>query len=1132
MPEQPRAAGAVFLSYASQDAGAAKKICDALRAAGVEVWFDQNELVGGDAWDAKIRKQIKECALFVPIISAATQARREGYFRLEWRLAVERMQHMDDDLPFLLPVVIDDTTDAGAFVPDKFRAVQWTRLSVKDPPETLAARVGKLLAGTTGQRSASGPGGQTSQAGGGTRRRDKTNSWVRVVVPIAGMLFGLIFMFRSAWSPAKHAEAKPGAVAATPSMSEAQKLVTQARKIYEEGDELDRETLFLADDLVKRALALDGAEPSAWLLGAQLSYAMVWQAFDGSEARKADLQRQAARARALAPESVPAQLAVVNAQLATAFTNFQSTSYRQDLATVERDLLALAERAPRDYQVQRALGQTYRFFKRPDEALRALQRSLELSGGDPGVSADVINVLLRRKRYAEAEAMVAPALARRPIGRMLVLDVMFKTQWRGDLAGAQAALAAWPGWLLREDRGAFIAWQTWMWSRQPDRALEVAARLSRDYLHDNWFTGPRAVLTARAHELAGHEEAAQVDWRTVVRLAERELAVSPEDVAALFWKAWAQSRLGDQAAAQATSRLLQQRNLTTAPLFRTTSLALLWSTMGRTDLAAAHLSAGIDADNDAYAVTRVMLELDPAYAPLRADPQFAELAAAALAPAPPPAAPPSPSSLSLSPSTLSAADSKSVAVLAFANLSDDKANEYFSDGISEELLNVLAKIPGLKVSARTSAFYFKGKEVPVPEIAKQLGVAYVVEGSVRKAGDKVRITAQLIKAADGFHVWSDIFTRDLKDIFAVQDEIAGLIAKNLQLKMGIGSPESRREVNPEAHRLVLEGRHFLAARTSVGFEQAERAFIAALKIDPQFALAQAGLASTTALRGRYRLLDGVGRVEEFDQLALAQSRVALQMDPTLAEPHATIGFVYTDTGRLAEAEAEFQLAFAANPNYATAYHWHSHVLAARGRLDLALQEIGRAEALDPVSFIILYIRGFYLTDARQYAEALAVLDRAAAIRGESFLPLESDRARALLALGRKAEALATARKVLRDPRLITSGWYAAGEALNVLHLGGAADEADRLASTILQAMPAGSYQRGYVHCAIGNFTEGLRELAHIPDIVQSRLYWHPMLEPVHETPQFRQLLEKFNSVEEFKIGRATLARMLKEQGAK
>src|SRR6266567_4380637 len=145
---QPASASrAVFLSYASQDAEAAKCISDALRAAGVEVWFDQSELVGGDAWDAKIRKQIAECALFVPIISASTQARREGYFRREWKLAVDRTHDMDEALPFLVPVVIDATSDADAFVPEKFREVQWTRLPGGETTPEFCARVKMLLAG-------------------------------------------------------------------------------------------------------------------------------------------------------------------------------------------------------------------------------------------------------------------------------------------------------------------------------------------------------------------------------------------------------------------------------------------------------------------------------------------------------------------------------------------------------------------------------------------------------------------------------------------------------------------------------------------------------------------------------------------------------------------------------------------------------------------------------------------------------------------------------------------------------------------------------------------------------------------------------------------------------------------------
>src|SRR5512135_475077 len=125
---------AVFLSYASQDADAARRIADALRAAGIEVWFDQSELRGGDAWDQKIRRQIKECALFVPIITANTNARPEGYFRLEWKLAVDRSHLLADDHPFLFPIVIGDVTDAAARVPDKFRDVQWTRLRKDETP--------------------------------------------------------------------------------------------------------------------------------------------------------------------------------------------------------------------------------------------------------------------------------------------------------------------------------------------------------------------------------------------------------------------------------------------------------------------------------------------------------------------------------------------------------------------------------------------------------------------------------------------------------------------------------------------------------------------------------------------------------------------------------------------------------------------------------------------------------------------------------------------------------------------------------------------------------------------------------------------------------------------------------------
>src|SRR4051812_31333319 len=185
---------AVFVSYASQDSEAAKNICDALRAAGVEVWFDQSELVGGDAWDQKIKKQIRECALFVPIISPTTNARAEGYFRREWKQAVERTHDMADDVPFLFPIVIGDVTDATARVPDKFREVQWTRLKLEETAGELATRIARLLSGDVAGVGDPGPASArpaTRRAGGVPHR---WQWWM--IFPIFGMTMGLILALK------------------------------------------------------------------------------------------------------------------------------------------------------------------------------------------------------------------------------------------------------------------------------------------------------------------------------------------------------------------------------------------------------------------------------------------------------------------------------------------------------------------------------------------------------------------------------------------------------------------------------------------------------------------------------------------------------------------------------------------------------------------------------------------------------------------------------------------------------------------------------------------------------------------------------------------------------------------------
>lgn len=680
------ARNAVFLSYAREDAEAARRIGDALRGFGIEVWLDQSELRGGDAWDANIKKQIRECALFVPIISARCEARHEGYFRREWNLAVDRTLDMAHDAPFLLPIVIDDTPDSTARVPDRFRAVQWTRLPDGIPTPEMVGRVKRLLE-TPGRSN----------------------------------------------PPFRDSTPQP----------------------FSKGND-----------------------------------------------------------RAGLPAAAPNRL--------------------------------------------------------------------------PLVALSAITVL--------------------------------------------AVIAA-----------------LWQWRHK-------------------------------------------------------------------------------------------------SPIFAASSVS-----------------------------------------------------------------------------------SKSVAVLAFADLSPAKDGEYFSDGISEELLNVLAKIPALYVPARTSSFFYKGQNIPIAEIAQKLGVAYVVEGSVRKSGERVRITAQLINAATGYHVWSDNFDRDLKDIFAVQDEIAREIAQNLQLKLG-DTPHGAKTVNPEAHRLVLEGRHFWNLRNEEGFARAEAAFNQALTLDSQFAEAHAGLAEVCVIRANYRQFDGFGDTAMDLKRARSEAEHALRLNPALAEPLAALGFVAQLEGNLPEAERQFQKALARNPNSAVTHCWYALLLANRGKLDQSLAEYDRASALDPLWFINLHRHAWHLARARRFEEALRINEQAASLLKDVHIPNHADHALILLELGLQREAAASARVVLqrldKEPR-----WQADSDAIWVLRKAGFEQEAADYAAKLFKLWPADSYNRGFVLGALGRFDDALPYLEHALLTPSRGLFWDAMWDPWREDPRFLQLLVKLGRVDDYKTGRITLARMLKQAAA-
>jgi TolB-like protein/Tfp pilus assembly protein PilF len=316
---------------------------------------------------------------------------------------------------------------------------------------------------------------------------------------------------------------------------------------------------------------------------------------------------------------------------------------------------------------------------------------------------------------------------------------------------------------------------------------------------------------------------------------------------------------------------------------------------------------------------------------------------------------------------------KSIAVLPFENLSPDPENAYFADGIQEEILTRLAKIADLKVISRTSTQQYESKPGNLSEIARQLGVANILEGSVRKAGDSVRVSVNLIQAASDSHLWAETYDRKLTDIFAVESEIATKVAGELRAKLT--RPEEnalsvRPTENAEAYQLYLWGRYFWNKRTAADLKKAISYFNQAIEKDPNYALAYAGLAEA------YVLLSGYGeRPKDTFPQAKAAAIKALELDSTLGEAHAALGLAFFAYDlNFAEVSREFRRAIELNPNYATAHQWYAESgLLPFGKFDEAIAEVKRALELDPLSIIINADVGTVLGGARRYDEAITQL---------------------------------------------------------------------------------------------------------------------------------------------------------------
>ncbi len=338
-------------------------------------------------------------------------------------------------------------------------------------------------------------------------------------------------------------------------------------------------------------------------------------------------------------------------------------------------------------------------------------------------------------------------------------------------------------------------------------------------------------------------------------------------------------------------------------------------------------------------------------------------------------------------------DGTSIAVLPFVNMSSDQDQEYFSDGISEELLNVLAKIPELRVAARTSSFQFKGQNLDIGKVAEQLNVDHVLEGSVRKADTRIRITAQLIQADTGYHLWSETYDRELTDIFGIQDEISAAIVAALSETLGLetqAAPTVQAAANTDAYNSFLLGQHLVRQRTEPSIEASLTHFERALELDPDYAPAHASLALASYLLTNGRSTYGTLTLEESLSVASPHIERALALDPALADARAVKGLLLSAQQQYEESVTFFDEALRLNPSHNDVRSWYSSSLESLGRHKEAFDVIKEAYRLDPLSNLTFSNYANRLLQRRKYDELAVIIGRFDAIdpaRAASFAGL-------------------------------------------------------------------------------------------------------------------------------------------------
>jgi serine/threonine-protein kinase len=449
------------------------------------------------------------------------------------------------------------------------------------------------------------------------------------------------------------------------------------------------------------------------------------------------------------------------------------------------------------------------------------------------------------------------------------------------------------------------------------------------------------------------------------------------------------------------------------------------------------------------------------------------------------------------------AGAASIAVLPFADLSPDKDQEYFCDGMTEELIGALSRVAGLRVAARTSSFEFKGQAQDVRLIGERLHVGHVLEGSVRKDGGRLRISAQLIKTADGYHVWSETYDRDLKDVFAVQEQISSAIVENLTPKLAVQATPSPQSENIDAYNLYLQGRFFQGKFTPEAEHKAIDLFQQAVAGDAGFARPYAGMADA------YLILGFSGAMKTSDALpkAVAAANHALELNPTLCEPHVSIGAIQAlYHWNWAESEREFRRALELNAASPAHTYYALLCLTPVGRFDEALREARLAVQTDPLSREANSALGVIHYYRREYANAIDALKKTLDL-DPAFPEARAELASAYEVNGRFADALAEAKKI-EELGAVERGEH--HRARIQARMGNAEAARKILAGSCKSA--------SHVSCAatqlaLGNRDEAFVELQKAVPEHDNHLIWlrvDPMFDPLKNDPRFLAILKQIN----------------------